>query len=121
MQRLSRLILRLPPLVRTHCHGGAIPNAKLFVTISMRTTYTCRIHFSFVDKHGTVHAASGLEGENLVHAAHEAKVDLEGACECSLACSTCHVILPDTLYDSLGVPSEEEEDLLDLAFGLTPT
>lgn len=39
----------------------------------------------------------------------------------SLACSTCHVILPDDLYDELDYPEEEEEDMLDLAFGLTPT
>ncbi len=48
-------------------------------------------------------------------------VELEGACEASLACSTCHVILPKKIYDNLTPPVDEEEDLLDLAFGLTPT
>ena len=53
--------------------------------------------------------------------AHNNGVDLEGACESSLACSTCHVILTDDVYDSLEEPCEEEEDLLDLAYGLTHT
>mmetsp|Transcript_81016 Transcript_81016/g.217395 ORF Transcript_81016/g.217395 Transcript_81016/m.217395 type:complete len:105 (-) Transcript_81016:3257-3571(-) len=44
-----------------------------------------------------------------------------GACECSLACSTCHLILEEPLYDSLPEPSDKENDMLDLAFGLTPT
>jgi len=44
-----------------------------------------------------------------------------GACECSLACSTCHVILEPKYYKSLAEPSDEENDMLDLAFGLTET
>lgn len=37
------------------------------------------------------------------------------------ACSTCHLILPPSLYDALPEPSEDEEDMLDMAFGLTET
>jgi hypothetical protein len=44
-----------------------------------------------------------------------------GACEGSLACSTCHVILDDAVFDTLEEPSDEENDMLDLAFGLTET
>ena len=61
------------------------------------------------------------EGESLLEVAHNNGIDLEGACEASLACSTCHVILDETIYDSLEEPCEEEEDLLDLAYGLTHT
>ena len=61
------------------------------------------------------------EGESILDVAHNNGVDLEGACESSLACSTCHVILDDDLYDELEEPCEEEEDLLDLAYGLTLT
>jgi ferredoxin len=53
--------------------------------------------------------------------AHKNRIDLEGACEGSLACSTCHVILDKKLYDKLGEPSDREYDLLDQAFGLTST
>ena len=61
------------------------------------------------------------EGETLLEVAHNNGIDLEGACESSLACSTCHVILEDRIYDALEEPCEEEEDLLDLAYGLTLT
>jgi 2Fe-2S ferredoxin len=48
-------------------------------------------------------------------------IDIEGACEGSLACSTCHVIVDPEWYGRLGAASEEEEDMLDLAFNLTRT
>ena len=61
------------------------------------------------------------EGESLLEVAHNNGIDLEGACEASLACSTCHVILDEPVYEALEEPCEEEEDLLDLAYGLTHT
>jgi hypothetical protein len=44
-----------------------------------------------------------------------------GACERSLACSTCHVILDPEIYDKLPEPEDEENDMLDLAFALEDT
>lgn len=44
-----------------------------------------------------------------------------GACEGSIACSTCHVILPEKFYDLLPEPDDDENDMLDMAFGLTDT
>lgn len=53
---------------------------------------------------------------------HRNDIELEGACEGSLACSTCHVIvLDDKFYQELPEPSDDENDMLDLAFGLTDT
>lgn len=43
------------------------------------------------------------------------------ACGGEIACSTCHVILDEKTYKSLPAPEEEEEDMLDLALGLTDT
>lgn len=60
-------------------------------------------------------------GTSVLEAAHQNNVNLEGACEGSLACSTCHVIVDQKYYDMLSEASEDEEDMLDLAFGLTPT
>ncbi|OFW79818.1 MAG: 2Fe-2S ferredoxin [Alphaproteobacteria bacterium RIFCSPLOWO2_01_FULL_40_26] len=60
-------------------------------------------------------------GTTVLEAAHQNNIDLEGACEGSLACSTCHVILDQQFYNKLSPASEDEEDMLDLAFGLTPT
>ena len=60
-------------------------------------------------------------GLSLLEVAHSNDIDLEGACEGSLACSTCHIILEKNFFETLPEPSEEEEDMLDLAFGLTHT
>lgn len=60
-------------------------------------------------------------GTTVLEAAHNNNIDLEGACEGSLACSTCHVVVGKEFYDKLDTPTEDEEDMLDLAFGLTPT
>lgn len=60
-------------------------------------------------------------GTTVLEAAHNNNIDLEGACEGSLACSTCHVIVDDKYYNKLEKASEDEEDMLDLAFGLTST
>jgi 2Fe-2S ferredoxin len=47
-------------------------------------------------------------------------IAIEHACEMSCACTTCHVIVREG-YASLGEPEEAEEDLLDRAWGLSPT
>jgi ferredoxin len=60
-------------------------------------------------------------GTTVLEAAHNNDIDLEGACEGSLACSTCHVVVDDKYYSKLKPASEDEEDMLDLAFGLTAT
>lgn len=48
-------------------------------------------------------------------------IDMEGACGGSCACSTCHVIVEPDFYDRMEEPSDDENDMLDLAFGLTET
>lgn len=60
-------------------------------------------------------------GLSVLEIAHNNKIDLEGACEGALACSTCHVIVEPDWCRRLDEPSEDEEDMLDLAFGLTAT
>lgn len=66
----------------------------------------------------TIDVPAGL---SLMEAAHQNDIPLEGACEGSLACSTCHVIVDEQYFDMLDEPTEDEEDMLDLAFGLTAT
>lgn len=60
-------------------------------------------------------------GLSVLEIAHKNDIDIEGACEGSLACSTCHVIVEPEWYDLLSSATEDEEDMLDLAFGLTHT
>lgn len=57
----------------------------------------------------------------MLEIAHRNNIDLEGACEGSLACSTCHVVVDPEWFELLQEPTEDEEDMLDLAFGLTHT
>lgn len=80
------------------------------------------ISVTFVDKDGEENAIKVPVGMSMLEAAHENDIELEGACEGSLACSTCHVIVMDEdYYNKLPEPTDEENDMLDLAFGLTET
>ena len=75
----------------------------------------------FIDPDGTRHEVEAPVGLSVLEVAHRNGIDIEGACEGSLACSTCHVIVDPADYDRLEEVSEDEEDMLDLAFGLTKT
>lgn len=75
----------------------------------------------FLDPDGTRHEIDAPVGLSILEVAHQNDIDLEGACEGSLACSTCHVVVDDTWFDRLPEIKEDEEDMLDLAFGLTKT
>ena len=75
----------------------------------------------FIERDGTHREVEAPVGLSVLEIAHRNNVDIEGACEGSLACSTCHVIIAQDWYDKLPEASEDEEDMLDLAFGLTST
>jgi len=76
---------------------------------------------TFIDADGNRKDVDAPVGLSVLEIAHKNGLDLEGACEGSLACSTCHVVVEDKWFDKLDEASEEEEDMLDLAFGLTHT
>jgi ferredoxin-2, mitochondrial len=106
-----------------------------------------RIKLNFKDSKGAlIKTVEANEGDDILSIAHEHDIDLEGglplfpihcalpdfpwlhphffrpgACEGSVACSTCHVILSPQHYDLLPEPSDDENDMLDMAFGLTDT
>ncbi len=75
----------------------------------------------FIEPDGTRKDVDAPLGLSILEIAHRNDIDIEGACEGSLACSTCHVIVDANWFGRLEEPSEDEEDMLDLAFGLTPT
>ncbi|KIM64634.1 hypothetical protein SCLCIDRAFT_114842 [Scleroderma citrinum Foug A] len=94
-----------------------------------------KLHFKD-HKGNSIKTIEASEGDDILSLAHEWDIDLEGdhrviphssltspigACEGSIACSTCHVILEPDVYDVLPEPSDDENDMLDLAFGLTDT
>ncbi len=78
-----------------------------------------KLTFIFAD--GTEKEVDAPLGVSVLEVAHKYSVPLEGACEGSLACSTCHIIVEQEFYDKLPAASDDEEDMLDLAFGLTHT
>jgi 2Fe-2S ferredoxin len=76
---------------------------------------------TFIDPQGTRHEVDAPVGLSVMEIARRNGIDIEGACEGSLACSTCHVVVDPEDYERLQEPTEDEEDMLDLAFGLTHT
>ncbi|KAI9685042.1 MAG: mitochondrial matrix iron-sulfur protein [Bathelium mastoideum] len=79
-------------------------------------------HVSFIDKQGDEHNFEVSDGGNLLDIAQANDLEMEGACGGSCACSTCHVIVEDQkMYDRMEEPTDDENDMLDLAFGLTET
>lgn len=91
-----------------HGHDHDDPNA-----VDVRVTY--------ILKDGEEKEVIGKTGQNLLRLGQKYDIPLEGACEGVCACSTCHVILEDATFDMLPEAEDEEEDMLDLAWGLTST
>ena len=99
----------------------------------------CRLKVTFIDKDGQESTFQVAEGDNLLDIAQSEDLEMEGesappfpfsidnnlktgACGGSCACSTCHVIVESNdYYDKMAEPDDDENDMLDLAFGLTET
>ncbi|XP_076871896.1 ferredoxin-2, mitochondrial [Brachyhypopomus gauderio] len=73
------------------------------------------INVVYIDRSGRRIPVKAKVGENVLYLAHRYGVDLEGACDASLACSTCHVYVNNEYYDKLPEPEEREDDMLDMA------
>ncbi|OAL04254.1 ferredoxin, partial [Phaeosphaeriaceae sp. SRC1lsM3a] len=77
---------------------------------------------TFIDKENQSHTFTVADGANLLDIAQHYDLEMEGACGGSCACSTCHVIVEDEeYYNKMDEPDDDENDMLDLAFGLTET
>lgn len=91
-----------PIIVPKRAHGNkSNPNART-------------VNVVMIDRNGLEHKVEGKVGDNVMYLAHKHDIDVEGACEASLACCTCHVYV-EKFFDKLEEPEEEEEDMLDLA------
>lgn len=80
----------------------------------------CRISVNYVSREGKRINVSGQEGDDVMRLAQRNNIEIEGACEGSVACSTCHVYIDDSYYDKLETATEEEDDMLDMAPFLKP-
>lgn len=76
---------------------------------------------TFVERDGNKKTVDVNVGLTVLEVARQHDIDIEGSCEGSLACSTCHVIVDPEWFDTLPPAKENEEDMLDMAFGLTKT
>ena len=79
---------------------------------------------TYVLSEGEKVTVTAPEGDNLLDIVINNDIDIDGfgACEGILACSTCHVVLSQEDFDRLPDEATDEElDMLDLAFGLTET
>jgi ferredoxin, 2Fe-2S len=76
---------------------------------------------TFIDTAGGRHEIEAENGLSVMQVARTHDLGIEGTCDGSLACATCHVILEPEDALRLGVASPEEEDMLDLAVGVQPT
>lgn len=85
------------------------------------------VNVTFINADDSQTQIKARVGESLLQAAHRTGIEMEGACEGVCACSTCHVILEQKLYDDIldsmedKSLKEDEEDMLDMAFGLSHT
>ncbi len=75
----------------------------------------------FVSPDGAKREIDAPVGKTILEIAWANDVDIEGACEGVMACSTCHVIVASGDFGRLDEPSEDEDDMLDLAWGVCPT
>ena len=75
----------------------------------------------FIESGGARREVEAPAGSTILEIAHSNGIDIEGACEGVMACSTCHVIVEPDWHGKLPPPEEDEEDMLDLAVGLTRT
>ncbi|XP_012705934.2 ferredoxin-2, mitochondrial [Fundulus heteroclitus] len=73
------------------------------------------VNVVYIDRSGKRIPVKAKVGDNVLYLAHKHGVDLEGACEASLACSTCHVYVSSSHFDKLPEPEEREDDMLDMA------
>jgi len=80
---------------------------------------TIKMNFVYAD--GRAQEVLAENGMTILQVAHENGIDMEGACEGNMACSTCHVVVCKDYFDRLPTASEDEEEMLDLASGLKAT
>src|ERR1700688_1785108 len=112
-RRFARRIVRWPG---APCTAGpvALNHAGIIKGFTMPK-------MTFIERDGQKREVEAPIGLSVLEVAHKYGVDIEGACEGSLACSTCHVIAWADWYGKLKPAAEEEEDMLDVAFGLQKT
>ncbi|XP_014052520.1 ferredoxin 1b isoform X2 [Salmo salar] len=82
-----------------------------------------KVIIHFINQDGIKTTTAVTEGQTLLDVVVNKNLDISGfgACEGTLACSTCHLIFDKAFYEKMEPMVDEEMDMLDLAYGLTKT
>lgn len=102
-------------LKRCYCDNGDKSNGDRERLEQDSDKVESAVRVTFVDKDNNRFSVDGKVGENLLYLAHRCNIAMEGACEASLACTTCHCYVHFDYVSKLPEASEQEEDLLDMA------
>ena len=80
------------------------------------------IHITYIDSKGVSRKVEAQEGATVMETALRNSVpEIEAECGGACACATCHVYVADEWSETVGKPSQMEEDMLDFAFDVRPT
>ncbi|XP_055963469.1 adrenodoxin [Sorex fumeus] len=103
--------------------GGprAGPSRTLSVSAGARSSSEDKVTVHFINRDGETLTTQGKVGDSLLDVVVDNNLDIDGfgACEGTLACSTCHLVFEKHIYEKLDAITDEENDMLDLAYGLT--
>ncbi|KAF3706334.1 Adrenodoxin, mitochondrial Adrenal ferredoxin Precursor [Channa argus] len=102
--------------------GARLSGLRSF-TVGTQALRSDKVTFHFINRDGEKITVKGSPGDTLLDIVINEDLDFDGfgACEGTLACSTCHLIFDEEVYKKLGRVTDEEMDMLDLAYGLTET
>ncbi|MEQ2313458.1 Adrenodoxin, mitochondrial [Ameca splendens] len=123
MRRLAQVSLREFSRRSTAVPWGAFHTAERSFTTGAQPLRSDKVTVHFINRDGEKITVKASPGDSLLDVVINEDLDFDGfgACEGTLACSTCHLIFDEEMYKKLGPVTDEEMDMLDLAYGLTET
>ncbi|XP_033363118.1 adrenodoxin-like protein 2, mitochondrial [Bombus vosnesenskii] len=126
LHKFSRSILGIASNYSKYTSNTTLPflQATRGISTTQPLSEKQEVNITFVKASGERIKAKGKVGDTILDIVVNNEIDLDGygACEGTLTCSTCHLIFPKEVYDALpDKPTDEELDMLDLAYELTDT
>lgn len=94
---------------------------RLHTHSAISRTFSSDVNLIVIDQEDVEIPLTVKSGTTLLDLCLDNELDVEGACGGECCCSTCHVYLPQDLYDSITEPDEDELDMLDLAIAVKDT
>ncbi|XP_062303161.1 adrenodoxin-like [Osmerus eperlanus] len=110
-----------PMSVTDHSNWACVRHREFSTSTLPLSSNKVTVHL--INRDGEKITVKGSPGDTLLDIIIDQDIDIDGfgACEGTLACSTCHLIFDEDVFKQLGPVTDEEMDMLDLAYGLTDT